>query len=175
MNPQRWWTQNCNSALLLIRDFRECLLSRSENSQNSNSGMEQKIRWYLNNLLQYQQATFPKLHLHYESLIADPRASISSILAFYGIDNPPLFEYFMRRCENLQMLSRTAINRAWRPSSSGTDCAYHQKRHTEEQDKWEDLFQRIYWEDRYTPIRHLLDRYSPPPPPSSPSPSSSDG
>lgn len=167
MNSQWLWTENWNSVLLLIRDFRECMLSRSEHSKRNNSAMERTIRRYLNNLLLYQQSTIPKLHLHYESLIADPRASISSILAFYGIDNPPLLEYFMRRYEKMQILSRTATNRTWMRPRSGNDNAYHQKRHTEEQGKWEDLFQRIYGEDRYTPIRHLLDRYSPPPPPSS--------
>ena len=137
VNPQWWWTQNWNSVFLLIRDFRECLLSRRGNSKDNNSRVEWKIRWYLDNLLQYQQTTVPKLHLHYESLIADPRASISSILAFYGIDNPPLFEYFMRRYEKMQMLSRTATNRSWAGSSSGDDCAYQQKRHPQEQDKYE--------------------------------------
>ena len=147
--------EDCNSALLLIRAFPECV---SHALLQDKSALEREARWYLAILLSYQQIDVPKMHVHYESLLREPREIIASILAFYGIDNPPLFEYFMRHYKRMQFLSKTATNRQWkRLPESGDDIFYHRKRSLGEWNAVNDFFQGICSESRYDPIRHFLD------------------
>lgn len=147
--------------ILLIRDYHECIQSLYEERSLNERYFGKKseiIRWYLDVLLLYERVGARKMYVYYEDLVLNPRETIASILVACGIDNPSLFEYFMRNYKRMQFLSRTAKNRNWFPSVSKDDIHYHKQRIDNAND-FNEMFQRIYSESRYDRIRYLIDHY----------------
>ena len=149
--------------ILLIRDYHECVRAFYEAKVADKKArgvkeLSEIIRWYLDVLLLYERVGARKMYVYYEDLVLNPRETIASILAACGIDNPSLFEYFMRNYKRMQFLSRTAKNRYWFPSVSKDDIHYHKQRLDNTND-FNEMFQRIYSESRYDRIRYLIDHY----------------
>ena len=62
------WTEDCNSVLLLIRDYRENQVFREGKRQQGKN-----IRWYLDILSKYERVHARKMHIYYEDLFAVSR------------------------------------------------------------------------------------------------------
>jgi hypothetical protein len=81
--------------LLLLRDYRECLLRQHPKAWRrmgdvfqflQNKSLEQPPEWYVDNLQAFDRFAGPKLVIYYEDLIAQPDAEICKITEFLGLD-----------------------------------------------------------------------------------------
>jgi len=83
------------SVVLLLRDYRECLLRHHLELWHTqpdvsaflgNESIDQPPEWYIRNIAAFDAYSGPKMLLCYEDLLSDPHTRITALIAFLGLD-----------------------------------------------------------------------------------------
>lgn len=153
--------------ILLLRDYRECLLRHNEGLwmklQNVESFLQdttdfQQPNWYIENLAAFDKFARPKLLIYYEQLLDDPKPLIRKLAAFLECD-PVMAENFIGNMDTYFQNSIGEYTRRGHKSATQgkKDFRYHARKHlTLEQQKQFDVFYASRYPELY---RCYLEQY----------------
>lgn len=158
-----------NEVILIIRDYRECLLrhntklwTETENVYSflENDSVKHPANWYIKNIQAFEKFTGRKLLLYYEDLISNSEEAVRELSRFLEMNRDRTKE-FVATIETRSTESVGAYMSGGHKSNTSSnlsDFHYHARKHltTEQMIEFDEYYKREY----PAIFRKYLDRYS---------------
>ncbi|MFO7678643.1 MAG: sulfotransferase domain-containing protein [Chloroflexota bacterium] len=154
------------NVVLIIRNYRECLLRNLEEVWQSNPNtvaflenieVFQQPGWYIKNIEAFDQFQGSKMLLYYEDLMTESDSSIRKLAGFIGLDKDRTEDYIAnietRKAESVEAYKR----RGHESQTAGKQTNYHTKdKLTDEQAREFDEYYRSHYPELF---EKYLKRY----------------
>ena len=154
--------------ILVLRDYRECLLRNSfglwAELNDSRQFLEEKVvleppHWYIDNLQAYDNFSGSKLLVYYEDLLSQPESAIPKIAQFLNFD-PVTTEAFLSNLDHHKQQSLSLFKSGGHSSETEGDtmkASYHADMHISTEQK--SAFDFFYMEKYPELFKTYLARY----------------
>jgi sulfotransferase family protein len=160
---------NYKKVLLVIRDYRECLIRHNQafwEKHNdveellSNQTIAQPASWYINNIIEFDKYSGEKILIYYEDLITYPEKEIKRIFEFLNIENEKLV-YLLNNIDKIKKASIDSYTKNNLHSSitkgESNNLSYHANENLTEQQQ--NKFCQFYKNNYYKIYEKYLSRY----------------
>jgi len=125
---KKWdhWDSN-DSFILLVRDYRECILKHVKPVDRIEERFKKEAEWYINLLKFYDKYSGSKLLIYYEDVMHYPEREFEKIIKFWNINNTR-FNSFLKKYDEhkIKILKHYHGDKAFRYSSLGKKLKMHQ-------------------------------------------------